>query len=120
MPRTPRAPQNDALPAAHNAGKPAIHKKLADNDTEQPATPTLDVRSVDTTRKQPSVQPGDDADSLQTDTPKLPHERDESVDMTDGAPSADMQQAYRDVKRGLVDTDEPLRAHKVAPKMVPR
>lgn len=36
---------------------------------------------------------------------KLPHERDESVNMTDGIPSEPMQQAYRDVTGGLQDTD---------------
>ncbi len=36
---------------------------------------------------------------------KLPHERDESVGMTGGARSEDMQQAHRDVARGLQDTD---------------
>ena len=36
--------------------------------------------------------------------PKLPHERDESVGSTGGVPSPEMQQAYKDVKRGLQDT----------------
>lgn len=36
--------------------------------------------------------------------PKLPHERDESVGATGGVPSAAVQQAYKDVKRGLQDT----------------
>ena len=36
--------------------------------------------------------------------PKLPHERDESVGSTGGVPSAAVQQAYKDVKRGLQDT----------------
>jgi hypothetical protein len=36
---------------------------------------------------------------------QLPHERDETVGMTDGIPSAAMQQAHRDVSRGLRDTD---------------
>ena len=36
---------------------------------------------------------------------KLPHERDQSVNMTDAEPSAAMQQAHRDLRQGLVDTD---------------
>ena len=36
---------------------------------------------------------------------KLPHERDESVGMTDGIPSQPVQPAYEDVERGLQDTD---------------
>ena len=38
-------------------------------------------------------------------TPKLPHERDESVGMTGAITSQPMQQAHRDVARGLQDTD---------------
>ena len=36
---------------------------------------------------------------------KLPHERDESVGATAGVASGSVQQAYRDVARGLQDTD---------------
>ena len=36
---------------------------------------------------------------------KLPHERDESVAAPVAAPTAPMRQAYRDVARGLADTD---------------
>ncbi|MES2424464.1 MAG: hypothetical protein V4562_08555 [Pseudomonadota bacterium] len=38
-------------------------------------------------------------------TAPLPHERDESLGMTDGIPSKPVQQAFRDVSRGLQDTD---------------
>lgn len=37
--------------------------------------------------------------------PALPHERDESSGMTGGEPSESMQQAHRDLARGLQDTD---------------
>lgn len=36
--------------------------------------------------------------------PRLPHERDQSVGMTDGVPSPKVQQAYRDVTQGQQDT----------------
>jgi hypothetical protein len=36
---------------------------------------------------------------------KMPHERDETVGMTGGVPSGKMQQAHRDVTRGVQDTD---------------
>ena len=36
----------------------------------------------------------------------LPHERDQSTDMTAAAPDAVVQQAQRDVKRGLQDTSK--------------
>ena len=43
--------------------------------------------------------------------PKLPHERDESVGSTGGVPSPEMQQAYKDVKRGLQDTSRGTEAN---------
>lgn len=39
--------------------------------------------------------------------------------MTDGIPSAKMQQAYRDVKRGLVNTDAGREAHNVGKPVQP-
>lgn len=36
---------------------------------------------------------------------KLPHERDESTAVPVGPPTAPMRQAYRDLARGLADTD---------------
>ena len=36
----------------------------------------------------------------------LPHERDQSTDMTADAPDAVVQQAQRDLKRGLQDTSK--------------
>lgn len=36
---------------------------------------------------------------------KLPHERDESAESTGAVQSEAMQQAYRDLRRGLPDTD---------------
>ncbi len=38
-------------------------------------------------------------------TPRLPHERDESDDSQASGPREDMQQAYKDIENGLVDTD---------------
>lgn len=50
-------------------------------------------------------------------SPKLPHERDESVGMTGGVPSATVQQAYRDVKRGLQDTSRGTAANSAYEKL---
>lgn len=36
---------------------------------------------------------------------RLPHERDESLGTTESEPHPEMEQAYDDVKKGLVDTD---------------
>lgn len=38
-------------------------------------------------------------------SPRLPHERDESADSQNSAPRAEIEQASRDLKRGLQDTD---------------
>ncbi|MDO9403732.1 MAG: hypothetical protein Q7T87_06865 [Polaromonas sp.] len=37
---------------------------------------------------------------------QMPHERDQSTDMTPGKPSAEVQQAGKDVKKGLQDTSK--------------
>ncbi|MEG3002468.1 MAG: hypothetical protein RR855_18165 [Comamonas sp.] len=59
-----------------------------------PATPET---QIDTTVPQSPSDPGNAG--------KLPHERDQSVDATNRAPDPQMQQAYRDLQKGLVDTD---------------
>lgn len=53
--------------------------------------------AINTTRKQVPSDPGAAA--------KLPHERDQSVDMTDGKVPPEMKQAHQDLKRGLKDAD---------------
>ena len=49
--------------------------------------------------------------------PKLPHERDESLGSTGGVPSAPVQQAYKDVKRGLQDTSRGAAANAAYEKL---
>ncbi len=87
------------------------------NPNPNPNPPAPPVRSVDTTSRapNPNAQNAHTDDSLkeQADMPKLPHERDQSVGMTDGNPSPAMQQAYKDVERGLVNTDAAREAHNV-------
>ncbi len=73
-------PQPRPPPAPHPARTPA----------------TGPPRSVDTTQRESGAP---------NEMPKLPHERDESVDMTHGAPSDAMRQAHADLERGLQDTD---------------
>ncbi|RYF41212.1 MAG: hypothetical protein EOO27_46620 [Comamonadaceae bacterium] len=48
---------------------------------------------------------GDRSGVVHESTPRMPHERDESSDSQRTAPRADMEQAGKDLKRGLVDTD---------------
>jgi len=50
-------------------------------------------------------------------TPPLPHERDQSVGMTGGVPSGVVQQAARDLKRGLEDTGRAPEADRAYKKL---
>ncbi len=74
-------------------------------------------RSVDTTRADlPPHPPEEGGKDEKHSSPLMPHERDQSVGMTDGAPDANVEQAYRDVKRGLQDTDRGQPAHEAYQK----
>jgi len=76
MPRTPRTPKTPVAPR-----------------------PAEDTRgAVDLTRRKDETRR--DADPH----PHMPHERDESVGMTDGKPDPRMRQGQRDVQRGVQDT----------------
>ncbi|WP_159910900.1 hypothetical protein [Pantoea sp. 18069] len=82
---------------------------------EKSSTPTATIdtpRSVDTTERE---------DGDPSKAPKLPHERDESVDMTHGAPSEKMRQAHADIASGQQDTDaRNTEARRLDPKNNPR
>lgn len=70
-----------------------------------------DVHGIDlTASEKPDVQPT---------APHLPHERDQDARMTDGEPDAQVQQGFRDLERGLEDTDQGLRSHNVGRKPKP-
>lgn len=60
-------------------------------------TPHADPTNVDTTRKQRPDDPGAQG--------KLPHERDQSIDMTDPKVHPEMKKAYDDLRQGQEDTD---------------
>lgn len=75
-----------------------------DADDAQDAPREQAQRSVDTTRKTPDARRADPADPAVPE-PKLPHEHDQSVGMTDGQRDANVEQAYRDVQRGVQNTD---------------
>jgi hypothetical protein len=76
--------------------------------------------SVDTTRRQTAGThaSGDAREQNPSahESPKLPHERDQSVDMTHGKSDGKVEQAYRDVERGLQDTDRGPAADKAYQK----
>ena len=74
-------------------------------------TTTQPPRSVNTRRRGPEPTlppqraPGPQADPAPVEEPRLPHERDQSVDMTDDRPDPVIRQAHDDLARGLRDTD---------------
>lgn len=76
-----------------------------DHDNTQDAPPDRAQQSVDTTRKTPEAAHRSDPSDPAAPEPKLPHEHDQSVGMTDGQRDATVEQAYRDVQRGIQDTD---------------
>lgn len=84
-----------------------IDRTTGRDPTPPTTTPPTREPVVDTTRRQ-APGPATHGHLKAPDSegvPKLPHERDESVDMTHGKPDAQIEQAYRDVQRGLQDTD---------------
>ena len=87
----------------------------APDPSPEQAPPPVSEPSVDTTKKgAPGPQtPG----PVKANAPKLPHERDESVDMTKATPHKEMEQAYRDLQRGLQDTDRGPPADKAYKKL---
>ncbi len=53
----------------------------------------------------------------QLTVPRLPHEHDESADSQTSEPRAVIQQAAKDLKRGLVDTDRGQEANRIYAKL---
>lgn len=80
---------------------PNIDSENPSNQTPEPPHhdpgDRIPLARVNTTQPQPADAPGHAG--------KLPHERDESVTMTNQTPHPEMQQAHKDVKKGLVNTD---------------
>lgn len=97
-----------------------------DTPTQEMADDQQPEHSVNTTVPVKQAQKGaGSAGKSNTDsdeagnTPHLPHERDQSVGMTDGIPSPKVQQAFKDVERGLVNTDAGREAHNVGKPVNP-
>lgn len=79
------------------------------------------ARAPNTPAPEAPRQPDADKTVDLTDAPKtgeaaLPHERDQTVGMTGGIASKTVQQAHRDVKRGLQDTSRAPEADKAYDK----
>ena len=72
------------------------------------ATTTRRRRPVPTPVATPAVEPPGHL---------LPHQRDQLPGATDGIVSVPMQQAFRDLSRGLVDTDRGVEADRAYRKL---
>ena len=66
---------------------------------------------------QPSVDLATDDESS---TPRMPHERDEGVGMTDGKPSEIVKRGHDDVERGVQDTSRAPEADRAYDKLKKR
>lgn len=95
-PRDPRAPNDPASgPIGPEPSIDTTKREAPGPRTQGPLT--LEPEAM------PTIPPGPAKNPI-AQAPKLPHERDESVDMTNHKPDAQIEQAYRDVQRGLQDT----------------
>ena len=103
VPNVPHIPVEPDVPGSPNPADPN-------------APPTGPEPSVDTTQRQAPGPSTKGPLKLDAQAPKMPHERDESVDMTHGESDPKMEQAYRDVQRGLQDTDRGPSADKAYQK----
>lgn len=72
----------------------------ADRSASKPENPSVDL-----------VKPG------RSESPHMPHERDESVGATGGVPSERVQQGHRDLKRGVQDTSRAPEADRAYDKL---
>ncbi|CAN5709297.1 hypothetical protein BH11PSE8_BH11PSE8_03870 [soil metagenome] len=75
--------------------------KVEDKSARREAEPSPSDTSQASGRQTSAV---DLTQAPDRDDAALPHERDQTVGMTDGVPSKTVQQAHRDMKRGLQDT----------------
>jgi hypothetical protein len=70
------------------------------------SAPQRTQRRVDTTLPPGSNTPGSAPENMAGPEGLLPHERDQATTMTGGIPAPEGQQAYKDLQRGLQDTDK--------------
>ena len=104
---TPAPPNNTDLTADQSRPQDSVETVIKLN-----AAADQSAIAAKPTRARPG-RPAKPAASL----PKLPHERDESINTTGTVASEPMEQAARDVKRGLVDTDRGAEAGRTYKKL---
>ncbi|EER58326.1 conserved hypothetical protein [Acidovorax delafieldii 2AN] len=92
-------------------------------NTDPDVTPSAPVparaqRRTDTTTHPAPQAHNNGPEDLDAPEGRLPHERDEAAAMTGGIPSPRVEQGFQDLQRGLEDTDQGLRAHRVGQKPI--
>lgn len=93
---------------------PSTHPRAEEEIVPSAPIPARTERRVNTT--QPAAQPGSGPEDLSAPEGRLPHERDQATDMTDGERHPEVEQAYKDLQRGLQDTDRGVPAHQAYQK----
>jgi len=97
----PKTPPEDSRRALGNTA-PAAAPRTPEGD---------DPTAVDLTREASSRAPA--RDDTGDRSPRLPHERDEGVGMTDGRPDARIKKAQEDLERGVKDTSRAPEADRI-------
>lgn len=88
---------NQPVPPVHQQ---AAQKQAADQPGQSEGMPAK-IPAAGHPRPGRAGTPHDASDEASL---ALPHERDQSIDMTDAQPDPQVQQASRDLRRGLQDT----------------
>ena len=86
---------------------PPLAHKTQDRDQDKTASARVRARTerrTDTTTQPPT--PGSGPEDLSGPQARLTHERDEAPAMTDGIQSEEGKQVFKDLERGLKDTDK--------------
>lgn len=87
-----------------------VQKRILRVDGTDSADPLRPVNEISIDLTTPAQFSKDNAIDLVQDSPKMPHERDQSVEMTGGIQSKKVQQAAKDIQNGLKDTSRALEA----------
>lgn len=83
----------------------------------KPRSESTSVPAVAGDTPSAQVDLADAASDTPASTPRMPHERDEAVGSTDGAPSERVRQGARDLKRGVQDTSRAAEADRAYDKL---
>jgi hypothetical protein len=87
-----------------------------DSATQAASSKGMPAKAPREQRSRPE-QPDSPKDSAVEASLELPHERDQAVDMTNAQPNPVVEQAGRDVKRGVKDTSKSVEMDRAYKKL---